>query len=131
MTDQLGNGEAAVMFPGQGCAAQGRAPAFAVLAAQRTVDIPQKKLLLVGVPTPMEEEIAVMYPGAGLCRPGLNTSVQQQQLLVIMIQRAELRLPEVFPACILQMELLRGGVLTPIEGDAAGSSWGLPGFRFL
>ena len=46
MTDQLGNGEAAVMFPGQGHAAQGRAPAFAVLAARRTVDIPRRKLLL-------------------------------------------------------------------------------------
>ena len=46
MTDQLGNGEAAVMFPGQGCAAQGRAPAFAVLAARRTVDVPRRKLLL-------------------------------------------------------------------------------------
>ena len=126
MTDQLVNGEAAVMFPRQGCAGQGRAPAFAVSAAQRTVDVPWKKLLLVGVPTPMEEEIAVMYPGAGLRRPGLNTSIQQQQLLVIMIPRAELRHPEVFPACILQMELLRGGVRTPIE-DAAGSSWGLPG----
>ena len=42
VTDQLGNGEAAVMFPGQGPAAQGRASAFAVSAAQRTVDIPQK-----------------------------------------------------------------------------------------
>ena len=64
----------------------------------------------------MEEEIAVMYPGAGLCRSGLNTSIQQQ--IVIMIPRAEPRHPEVFPACILQMELLRGGVLTPMEGDA-------------
>ena len=92
MTDQLGSGEAAVMFPGQGCAVQGREPAFAVSAAQRTVDVPWKKLLLVGVPTPMEEEIAVMYPGAGLCRPGLNTSIQQQQLLVTMIPRAEQRI---------------------------------------
>ena len=69
-----------------------------------------------------------MYPGAGLCRPGLNTSIQQQHLLVIMIPRAELCHPEVFPAGKLQMELLQGGVLAPIEGDAAGSSWGLPGF---
>ena len=68
-----------------------------------------------------------MYPGAGLCRPGLNTSIEQQHLLVIMIPRAELRHLEVFPACILQMEVLRGGVHTPIE-DAAGSSWCLPGF---
>ena len=29
--------------------------------------------------------------------------------------------PEVFPACILQMELLRGGVLTPMDEDAAGA----------
>ena len=35
-----------MMFPGQGCAAQGRAPAFAVLAARRTVDVPRRKLLL-------------------------------------------------------------------------------------
>ena len=35
-----------MMFPGQGGAAQGRAPAFAVLAARRTVDIPRRKLLL-------------------------------------------------------------------------------------
>ena len=35
-----------MMFPGQGCATQGRAPAFAVLAARRTVDVPRRKLLL-------------------------------------------------------------------------------------